>query len=207
MGSDPIAVVGAGSVGGALARKWAAAGHPVLLGTRDPSSSPAGALATELGHGARAVTARRAVEGAPVVVFAVPGGAMGGTVGGLGHLLDGKVVVDATNTMTGGSMNSIDIITAAAPAARAYRAFNTLGWENFADPVIGGERADLFFCGPDGPGRSTLEALVDEVGLRPVWVGDLDQMVLVDNLARLWFTLALGRGFGRHTALRVLSDR
>jgi len=204
MDAGTIAVVGAGNIGATLARKWAAAGHRIVLGVRDPSGS-ATALAAELAGGATTADVAGAVEEASVVVFAIPGGAMADTVGALGRRLDDKVVIDATNNMAGESMNSIGTIATAAPRARVYRAFNTLGWENFAEPVIAGERADLFFCGPDGPGRATVEALVDDVGLRPVWVGELDQVGVVDTLTRLWFALAHGRGFGRHTALRVLS--
>lgn len=206
MGSDTIAVVGAGNIGGTLARKWAAAGHRVVLGARDPSSPAATALAGELGPQSTTASVGQAVDVAPIVLFAIPGASMAATVGALGGGLAGKVVVDATNNMGAESTDSIAAITAAAPSALPYRAFNTLGWENFADPVIGGERADLFFCGPDGPGRAQVEALIAEVGLGPMWIGDHDKLAIVDTLTSLWFALASGRGFGRHTALRVLTE-
>ena len=72
----------------------------------------------------------------------------------------------------------------------------SLGWENFADPVLGGIQADLFYAGPDGPTRPTMERLIGEVGLRPVSVGGPEQVVVVDAVASLWFALALGQRKG-----------
>ncbi|MGQ9848235.1 MAG: NAD(P)-binding domain-containing protein [Bacteroidales bacterium] len=39
-----IAIIGAGNVGGALAKQWAKAGHTIFLGLRDLNSNNAKAL-------------------------------------------------------------------------------------------------------------------------------------------------------------------
>ncbi len=49
-----------------------------------------------------------------------------------------------------------------------------------------------------------MEGLISGVGLRPVRVGGLDQLGLVDMLAGLWFALAFGQGHGRRLAFKVL---
>jgi 8-hydroxy-5-deazaflavin:NADPH oxidoreductase len=85
------------------------------------------------------------------------------------------------------------------------RAFNSLGWENLADPDFDGTQADLLWCGPDGDPGALVERLITDVGLRPVRVGGLDQLSTVDMLASLWFALALGQGHGRHLAFKVLT--
>jgi 8-hydroxy-5-deazaflavin:NADPH oxidoreductase len=41
--------------------------------------------------------------------------------------------------------------------------------------------------------------------LRPIRLGDVDQVGLVDSVASLWFALALGQGKGRQLAFKVLS--
>jgi predicted dinucleotide-binding enzyme len=83
------------------------------------------------------------------------------------------------------------------------RAFNTLGFEMFAAPTVGGELADLFWCGPEDAG---VEQLIADVGLRPVRVGDLDAIDVVDGVARLWLTLVFRQGHPRRTAFRMLAD-
>jgi predicted dinucleotide-binding enzyme len=148
-----------------------------------------------------------AVSSAEVVLLAVPGAAVAGVLSAIAGQLAGKIVLDATNSFGGGPMNCQQAVAEAAPGAAYFRAFNTLGWENFANPEFpGGERADLFYAGPDGPPRDKVEALISDVGLRPVWVGGPEHAETVDGVARLWFALALGRQRGRHTAFRTLTD-
>jgi predicted dinucleotide-binding enzyme len=113
----------------------------------------------------------------------------------------------------GGPMNSVAAISAAAPTAHVYRAFNSLGWENFADPLFNGVQADLFYAGPEdssagdseGGARATVERLIADVGLHPVYVGGPEQAGVVDGVASLWFALALGQRQGRRLAFKVLT--
>jgi len=198
-----IGVVGSGNIGGTLGRKWAAAGHQVTFGVRDPSSTQAAELAREVG--ASVATIQDAVRDADVVVFAVPGAAMADAVAAVGGELDGKIVIDATNNLSGAVAHSLDAIAAAAPQARRYRAFNTLGWENFADPVIGGVQCDLFYAGPGGDSQATVEQLISDIGLRPMRIGGPEQAGLVDGVLRLWFALAANQGMGRRLGFKVLT--
>jgi predicted dinucleotide-binding enzyme len=94
----------------------------------------------------------------------------------------------------------------AAPTAQVFRAFSTPGWENFADPVIGGVQADLFYAGPEGDADTVVSGLITDVGLRPVRVGGREQLHIVENLTALWFTLTLQQGRGRHLAFKMLSE-
>ena len=197
-----IAVLGAGNIGATLARKWTAAGHQVTLASRDPGAPALQDLAA--GIGARTATHADAVRDAEVVLVALPGNAVAAVVAALGDALDGKVVIDATNNLGASEMNSIAVIVRHAPGAVCARAFNSVGWENFADPDFDGTQADQLWCGPEGEIGALVERLIADVGLRPVRVGGLDQLPAVDMLASLWFALALGQGHGRHLAFKVL---
>lgn len=196
-------MIGAGNVGGALARKWSAAGHQVVIGARDPSKPEVQQLARETGSAVGSIA--DAVQGAEAVLFAVPGAAMADTCQALGHALDGKVVFDATNNVGGAVLNNVAAITAAAPESTVYRAFNIYGFESFEDPILGGVQADLFFAGPDGAPRSTAQQLISDVGLRPVWLGGADHAELVDQFTHVWFTLAFEQQQGRRLAFKLLT--
>jgi predicted dinucleotide-binding enzyme len=198
-----IAIVGAGNIGRTLGTKWAEAGHAVVFGVRDPQSATAQQAAAAR-PGAAVDTFKGAISFGEIVVLAVPGSAVEAIVIAQADVLDGKVVIDATNKVGAAEMSSIPLLAEQAPQARLFRAFNSLGWENFAEPQIGGTQVDLFFCGPDGIYREHVERLIADVGLRPIYVGGLDQLAVVDNLARLWFALAFGRQMGRHLAFRLL---
>ena len=186
-----IAVVGAGNIGRTLGGKWAEAGHEVIYGVRRPGDPGTATVAD-------------AVAGAEVVVLAVPGAAAKDVVASLGSELAGKVVVDATNDVQGSG--KLHALVELADGAHPVRAFNTLGWENFADPVLGGVTADLLYAAEEGVAKDTAETLIRDVGLEPVWVGGVDAFDVVDSVTRLWFTLALQRGLGRRLAFKVLRE-
>ncbi len=92
-----IAIIGAGSVGGNLARGWVRHGHKIVFGVRDPRSAKLQPLLTEIGQAASAAPVAEAVAGADVVVFATPWEA---TLEIARRLpLGGRVVIDATNPL------------------------------------------------------------------------------------------------------------
>lgn len=179
-----IAILGAGVIGSTLGAALSDAGHDVAHGTRRPGSVAA------------------ALHGADVVVLAVPGAAVAGLVAEHAEALTGRLIVDATNAMTGGGpLHSRAAVAAAAPAARYARAFNTLGVENFREPRFGAGTASLLFsCAADD--RPLVEELVAGVGLDPEWLGE-DTEDLLDGVTRVWFALA--KLHGRHVALKVLT--
>lgn len=200
-----IAILGAGNIGGTLGRKWVAAGHRVAFGVTNPDGERAQALRTELGTKVTIGPVADALTGTDVVVMALPGKVMDEVITKYATQLDGKIIIDTANRLGGGPMNSFATFQAHTPHARVSRAFNSLGWENFADPMFDGTQADLFYCGPDGDSREVVEQLITDVGLRPVRLGDVDQVGLVDSVGALWFALAFGQGKGRRLAFKVLS--
>lgn len=179
-----IAVIGTGSIGSTIGSAWMRAGHRVTYGSRSPQPPESVAIGA-----------------ADVVLLAVPGAAVPGLLAEHGAALDGRVVIDATNDIGAERWNHGEAYAASAPDARFVRAFNSLGYELFADPIVDGEQADLFWCGPDDVG---VEALIADIGLRPVRVGDIDAIEIVDGVARLWITLVFRLGRPRRLAFRIL---
>jgi predicted dinucleotide-binding enzyme len=189
-----IAVIGKGNIGGSLGSKWIAAGHDVVYGARDGSGEgPGGAPVTSIGD---------AIEHADVVALAVPGKVAGDVVTEHGAALAGKTVIDAVNRIGAPEFDSRAIIAQAAPQARYVRAFNSLGWENFANPMPG---TNMFFAA-DPDARATAEELITAVGLEPAFVGDASATATVDALLPLWFALVQQNGGNRRVALRVIKE-
>ena len=201
-----IAVLGAGNIGGTLGRKWVNTGYRVAFGVSDPNGKNAQALRRELGDKVAIGSVADALSSNPdVVVMAIPGAAMDATIAQYANRLDGRTIIDTANKMGGGAMNSFATFQQHTPRARIYRAFNTLGWENFANPEFEGGPADLFYCGPDGDSRTEVEQLITAIGLRPIYLGGVEQVGLVDAIGSLWFALAFGQHKGRHLAFKVLT--
>jgi predicted dinucleotide-binding enzyme len=187
-----IAVIGTGHIGGTLGEKFVAAGHEVAYGARRTSGEgPGGAPIRAVGD---------ALADAEVVVLAVPGGAVSDVLTEHGAALAGTIVIDAVNRMGEPETNSRTLIAQAAPTALYVRAFNSLGWENFAEPLPG---AALFFAADDGA-RPAAQELITVVGLHPEYVGGADQAGVVDGVVRLWFSLVQQHGGHRRLAFRVI---
>jgi 8-hydroxy-5-deazaflavin:NADPH oxidoreductase len=200
-----IAIVGAGNIGGTLGKKWAHAGRPVVFGVRDVGDPKTIALLAEAGGNASADTVPSAIRQGDVVVFAVPGAAVAAAVAANAAALDGRILIDAANKFGTSEISSVAAMTAAAPGASVFRAFNSVGWENLAEPRFGDLQADMLYCGPADETRTVVEAMIADIGLNPVYVGGLDQVALVDNLGALWVALAFGQGKGRRLAFKLLT--
>jgi len=193
-GGMRIAVIGKGNIGGSLGSKWRAAGHDVVYGARDGSGEgPGGAPVLGIGD---------ALKDADVVLLAVPGQVVPDVVSEHRAALAGTTVIDAVNRIGAPEFDSRAIIADAAPQARYVRAFNTLGWENFVNPLPG---TDLFFAA-DPAARATAEELIEAVGLRPAFVGDAGATATVDALLPLWFALVRQNGGNRRLALRMITE-
>ena len=201
-----IAVLGAGTVGRTLAAGWARAGHDVVLGSRNPNTDRLLAAVAETGA-RRAATHVDAARAADLVVITVPGDQVDALVGDLGAALHGRPVIDATNLLTPGApaLHHIDALVAAGGVA--FRALHSTGWEQMARPMFGDNRADLPYAGPDDAARPVVARLVEDIGFRPVWLGDgPDALAIADASARLWIHLVFARGWNRRLGLRLLTD-
>lgn len=203
-----VAVLGSGNIGGTLGRQWALAGHEIRFGVRDPRAKQE-QLADLAGKDQISVhSVASACEGVAALLLAVPAGAVDLVMRQIAGQIQGTTIIDSTNDFSRIPMGALDTIRTVAPEASVYRAFNTLGWENFKDPTFDDLNADLLYCGKDeAQARDRVESLIRAAELRPVWIGSLDQQEVLDGLTRLWATLAIRCGRGRHLAFKVLMDQ
>jgi len=206
-----IAILGAGNVGGALGRIWAAAGHEITFGVPNPGSPRvAEALAPLHGKGAAATNAE-AARAADVLVLSVPWPAAKAAIEAAGSL-HGKILVDCTNPLAadlsglliGLTTSGAEQVANWAPQARVVKAFNTIGAGNFGNAQFGAQRADGYYCGDDAAAKSVVARLTQEVGMDPVDAGPLRNARLLEPLALLWIDLAVNQRQGPNHAFKLL---
>ena len=202
-----IGVIGTGNIGGTLGTRWAAR-HDVVFGSRDPQGPDVRALLAQAGGRARAESVQEAAAFGEVVLLAVPFAAVAKAVEAAGPL-DGKVLIDATNPVGPGLLPALPATTSGAeelavlaPGARVVKAFNTAGFNVYAQPGVAGGPATLYLCGDDLAAKQTVVALAAELGLEPLDCGPLAKARLLEPLALLWITLA--QVHGREVALRFV---
>jgi hypothetical protein len=202
-----IAIIGAGSVGRALAQRFAAAKHQVAFGVRDPLS-PKHHDAKALGDFMRN---DKAVATAEVVVVALPWPETEPALKALGAALDGKVVIDATNPIRadftglelGHDDSAAERLQRLLPSARVVKAFNTPGAANMTDPAYPQGKVTMFLAGDDASAVATVRGLAADAGFDPVAVGPLALARQLEQLAWLWIHLAYKAGLGPDFALRL----
>ena len=179
-----IGIVGAGRIGGNLARLYAAAGHDVTVSfARDQDKLEA--LAAQIG--ATVSDPVGAVKQAEVVVISVPWALVDGAIeqaGGPGALA-GKLVIDTTNQFgrTGGGFGVLDlrdssaaaVNSAKAPQAIWVKAFNTLtaGFQASSAGRSGPDRVVIFYATNHDGAAPAAERLIDDAGFDPVRTGTL----------------------------------
>ena len=200
-----ISILGAGNIGGTLGSKWIKAGHQVIFGVRDAHSSKT-TSALQQAVGATVENISTAIREGNIVLFSVPWKNVPEIVQANAVDLNGRLLIDATNNFAGPVINNLKVLQDAAPAAKIYRAFNSLGWEVFANPIINGQTADMFYSGPDGDTLTHIHNLIEAVGLNPIWVGDNDRIHLVDNLGALWVNMVFQHGWKRRSAFKSLME-
>lgn len=203
--ADTIAIIGTGDVAGALGPEFAALGHDIVYGSRDPSRDDVKALVERTGGAASATTQAESVVGADIVVLAVPGGLAESITRDLGDL-SGKIIIDPTNNYSregvphlAGDISNGELIQAAAPDAYVVKAFNTLNWRQMVDPESSGGAVSIPLVGNDAEAKAKVAELVTGMGLEPVDVGPIQNARHVEGMLVLWaHARANGEAFNYH---------
>ena len=187
-----VVVVGAGSVGTALATTLRRLGHRVRFARRAPRDDE--------------VEIDGASVGADLTVLAVPFGVVGDVVPRLG-LSAGAVIVDATNPFgrplpVDATSGAAVVADAAGPGIHVVKAFNVMGAEHLSDPTLpDGSRPLLPVAADDDVARSRVVALARDMGFDAVPIAGLSNSALLEDAARYWGLLAINGGLGRDVVL------
>ncbi len=205
-----IGIIGAGNVGGALGKGWAAAGHTVKFGVRDSHKPEVLELLKLIGGRASAGSVAEAAAFGEVVVLTTPWNATQAALASAGNLA-GKILVDCTNPLKEGLAGlSIGHTTSAgeevakwAKDARVVKAFNTTGANNMENPDYGKDRIVMFIAGDDAAAKATVKKLAENLRFEPVDAGSLEQARLLEPLAMLWIHLAFKQSLGRNFAFKL----
>jgi predicted dinucleotide-binding enzyme len=178
-----IGIIGAGQIGGTLARLWVAAGHEVLISSRHPEELRP--LAQSLGPKARVGTPREAALFGDVVLESVPYGALPQIGRDLKAELAGKIVLDTANPYpqrdgdmafearrVGAGVASLGYL----PGVRLVRAFNAINAGDLASKAHrAGESIAIPLAGDDAEALAVAQRLVRDAGFEPVVVGPLSR--------------------------------
>jgi predicted dinucleotide-binding enzyme len=205
-----IGIIGTGRMGTGFGRRFAAAGHQVIFGSREPHER-ADAL-RNAGLQAQVATVESAAYLADALVLAVPGAVWKKALKGAGDLR-GKIIIDCTNNLDddwelakGFSTSNAEEIADEYPDAKVVKAFNsTFAGVLEAGPDYPGGKAVVFYAGDDAASKETVGRLISELGFEPVDAGPLRVARYMEPAACLMIKLAYTQNIGPQIALKLLN--
>ena len=203
-----MAIIGAGNVGRALGGRWLACNHDVRFGVPDPASAKYADLPA-----ARLARPDAAAADAEAVILATPWPNTEAAIRGLGDLA-GKIVVDCTNPLrmgpgglsltVGHSTSGGELVASWTRGACVFKAFNTTGAANMAEPRGYDPKPVMFVAGDDTARKPLVMGLARDLGFDAIDAGPLVVARLLEPLAMLWIDQALNRGAGQNFAFAIV---
>lgn len=199
-----IAITGTGNVGGALATRWAQAGHEILLAVQDKTNFKGMELLNN--PNTQVFQIAEAAALADVILIATPPQAVPDIIQHTGDL-NGKILIDATNNVF---QCWTDYPTAfhylkEYTKAELVKCFNSTGFENMLHPVYGGDRLDMFMAGDSDAAKQVAAQLAIDCGFGTcIDFGLSDKVLLLEQFATSWINLAIMQGMGRDIAFKLI---
>ena len=191
-----VAIIGTGNMGTGLGRQFAAAGHEVIVGSRDPER--ARAKAEEIGAGAHGTYAD-AIAQAETFLLAVNWWDIEGVFPQLGDV-EGKILIDCTNPTDSTYSTPADL-----GGARVVKAWNHVYAQIVnSSPDFGGQPASVLLAGDDAEAKEAVARLARDAGYDPWDAGPLWSAFNVEKVAGVMVTIAYVVGAGFDQALKLV---
>jgi predicted dinucleotide-binding enzyme len=201
-----IAIIGAGNVGGALAKQWAKAGHNIYLGLRDLNSSDT----KELGNFSSNIlpaTISDAINNSDIVLFSTPPDAAV-ELAKQNPSLKYKIIIDATNSIFKKPLpykTAFEGIKKETGCVDIVKCFNSTGFENMQNSKYGELAIDMFAASSSTRAKDTARALSIDAGFAVCYdFGDDEKVELLEQFAFSWINLAILQKQGRNVAFKLL---
>ena len=189
-----IGILGAGNVGKTLGLKWSSTGHKISFGVRDPTKY------SELVKEHPNISVEKSqeiIDSHDILVLALPGRDLGQIMSSFKNL-GNKKIIDATN------MYGMNKLQKDFPETSFVKAFNHIGYNIMANPVIENTKTSLLYCGDDKELLDIADKLAIDCGFEPFLAGDSSFAQDLENLAILW--IKLSRKIGRNFNFKLLKS-
>lgn len=189
-----LAIIGGtGALGSGLARRWSAAGYPVILGSRsaERARSAAAALPAGAAGAPRGMANAEAAAAAEVVIITVPWASHAAILDEIRAGVAGKLVVDATVPLVPPKVGSVQMPPEGSAALATRQRLADGGAEvvsalhNVAAHKLAGDLpidCDVLVCGDRRAARERVVTLVAALGLRALHAGPLANSVASEAL-------------------------
>ena len=193
-----IAILGTGPVGRALGKACSAAGHEVVIATRDPEQT----RQREEWAGLDLPLATYQDLDGDVFINATNGQGSLAALRAVGDALNGKVVIDTSNALdfsqgfppslfVSNTDSLAEQLQRELPEARLVKMFNTMANQVMVDPNRLPSDTTIFVAGNDVTARQTAASLAADLGWTDVFdLGDLTAARGLEMYLPLWVRMS-----------------
>ena len=213
-----IAILGGtGALGTGLARRWAQAGYPIVIGSRTEEKAQEAvneltALMVERGIEGVSVTAAdniAAAKAGDIVALTVPYAHHASTLESVKAPLEGKILIDVTVPLRPPKVGRVQLPEAGSAAQEAQAllgegvkvvsAFQNVAAHHLQEGQ--GIACDVLVAGNDKAARAEVVTLVEAAGMKGFSVGPIDNSAAAEALTSI--LIQINRQFKCHAGIKI----
>ena len=196
-----IAILGGtGALGSGLAKRWAKAGYPIIIGSRDPVRAKQSALSiVEQLPSSQVIGASNleATEKAEIVVLTVPFTYQLTTLEEVQTALDGKLLIDVTVPLQPPKVGTVKMPSEGSAALRAQAFLGqdvqiVSAFQNVSAGHLNSDHSidcDVLVTGNSRPARNRVISLIEAIGMQGWHAGPLANSVATEALTSVLISI------------------
>jgi len=212
-----IGIIGSGDVAQSLSAGLLAAGHSVMLGTRDQKKKPLLAWNKSLPKPVEIGSTTQAAAFGELAILAVAWHAAEDVLTLVRPELAGKVVIDVTNPLIynddespslsiGHTISGGEIVQQSLSDSHVVKTLNYISHANMVNPQYKQGLPIMFVCGNNDSAKRQVRDLLEDLGWEDmINIGTIEKSRLLEPLSLLWIEYGATRSTWNH-AFAVLED-
>lgn len=212
-----IGIIGSGDVAQSLGAGLLAAGHSVMIGTRDQKKKPLLAWNKKQKNKAELGNTTQAAAYGELAILAVAWHAADDVLSLVRPELSGKVVIDVTNPiifndedpptlLVGHTMSGGEIVQQSLPDSHVVKTLNYINHANMVFPNYEKGLPIMFVCGNNDSAKRQVRDLLEDLGWKDMLnIGPIEKSRLLESLSLLWIEYGAARNTWNH-AFAVIED-
>lgn len=205
-----IGIIGSGDVAQTLGAGLLAAGHSVMIGTRDPKRKTLLSWNKKQKNKAEIGNTTQAAAYGELAILAVAWHATDDVLTMVRPELSGKVVIDVTNPiifnddesprlLVGHTMSGGEIVQQSLPDSHVVKTLNYINHENMVFPQYDSGLPIMFVCGNNDSAKHQVRDLLEDLGWKDMLnIGPIEKSRLLESLSLLWIEYGVSRNTWSH---------
>lgn len=218
MTKSVIAILGGtGALGTGLARRWAQAGYPIIIGSRTAEKAEEAVVELKKVMAERGITDVQvtaadnisAAKQAAIVAMTVPYDHHASTLTAVKAELQGKILIDVTVPLRPPKVGTVQLPAAGSAGQEAQAllgenvkvvsAFQNVAAHHLQDGQ--GIECDVLVAGNDADARAEVVKLVEAAGMRGFSIGPINNAAAAEALTSI--LIQINRQFKCHAGIRI----